>query len=324
MESPAPEPINARGDVKRRLPTITVVTPSYNQAAYLEQTIRSVLDQQYEALEYIVIDGGSTDGSVDIIRKYSTRLAFWSSEKDRGQADAVNKGWRRATGEVLAFLNSDDYYLDGTLRRVGEAFSARPDAGVVYGQGQWVTSKGRVLQTTSIVVDAQSMLDGLVSVPQPAAFVRREVLDRVGMLDEELHFGLDKEFYLRAIANFPVVVLNEPLAALRLHEQAKSVSDPRGFAPEMARIAEKIVSSPQLYPNCSVEAERVRAAGNLVAAQFLYMGGAYGDALKALARAVRLDRRLQSRVVMREVPRLIARALLGQRRYVALSSLYRR
>src|SRR5437667_5688340 len=127
------------------LPRISIVTPSYNQGKYLEQTIRSVLDQGYPNLEYIICDGGSTDISVEIVKKYSDRLAWWCSEKDRGQSDAINKGWRRATGDILAYLNSDDVLLPGAIERVVRAFQQTPSAGVVYGDWTCLDEHGSEL-----------------------------------------------------------------------------------------------------------------------------------------------------------------------------------
>ncbi len=124
------------------LPRVSIVTPSFNQAAFLEETIQSVLSQDYPNLEYIIIDGGSTDGSVEIIKKYADKLAYWVSEKDTGQADAINKGLIRVTGEIVAWLNSDDIYLPGTIRAAVEALQAHPDCGLVYGDVLSVDAKG--------------------------------------------------------------------------------------------------------------------------------------------------------------------------------------
>src|SRR5882757_342896 len=119
--------------IEKHQPRISIITPSYNQAAYIEQTICSVLGQGYSNLEYIIIDGGSTDGSVDIIRKYENRLAYWVSEKDRGQTHAINKGLERATGEIIGYLNSDDYYLDGALAGIADVFGRHPDLDLLHG-----------------------------------------------------------------------------------------------------------------------------------------------------------------------------------------------
>ena len=136
-----------RGDAPEHgLPSITVVTPSFNQARFLERTIRSVLDQGYAQLEYLILDGGSSDGSTDIIRAYESHLAYWISEPDDGQSAAVNAGWRRASGEILGWLNSDDFYLPGTLQFVGEFFAAHPDVAFLYGTCDVVDEAGRKLR----------------------------------------------------------------------------------------------------------------------------------------------------------------------------------
>ena len=127
---------------------ISIITPSFNQAVYLQQTIESVLEQNHQPLEYIIIDGGSTDGSVEIIKKYEKHLAYWVSEPDRGQSDAINKGLRRASGDVIAYINSDDFYLEGAFQRVSDAFLSAPNAGIYYGRCRTVGKDG--LQTGEV------------------------------------------------------------------------------------------------------------------------------------------------------------------------------
>ncbi len=214
------------------LPTITVVTPSYNQAAYIEQTIQSVLTQQYPGLEYLVIDGGSTDGTVDILRRYEDRLD-WVSEPDEGQAEAINKGLKRAGGQVVAWLNSDDIYLPGALERVGEQFGRQPDIDLVYGDYQLIDERGRVLlHKREIPFDYNILLYGLNYIGQPAAFFHRRVFDRAGYLDQGLHYGLDWEYWLRiASRGGRFAHLPHYLAATRWHGQAKTlVAPPEMFA----------------------------------------------------------------------------------------------
>ena len=142
------------------LPRITVITPSFNQAPYLEQAISSVLDQGYPNLEYIIIDGGSTDGSVDILRKFEGRLAYWVSEKDRGQGHAINKGLQRATGDIIAYLNSDDYYLEGTFARVADYFGCHPDVDLIHGRCRVVDERGaKVGDATGSITRYDEILD---------------------------------------------------------------------------------------------------------------------------------------------------------------------
>ena len=157
-------------------PLVSIVTPSYNQAQYLEQTLRSVLEQDYPRIEYMVIDGASTDGSVEIIRKYEDRLAYWVSEKDSGQAEAINKGFTRASGDIIAWLNSDDYFLPGAVGAAVKAFDENPDVLLVYGDMLAVDERGRTINQLKY---RQLTLDDLLCfqiIGQPAVFMRRSAL----------------------------------------------------------------------------------------------------------------------------------------------------
>jgi hypothetical protein len=307
-----------------RAPLVSVVTPSFNQAQFLEETMRSVLNQDYSNVEYIVIDGGSTDGSVDIIRGYADRLAYWVSEPDAGQANAINKGWSRVTGDIVAFLNSDDYYLPGAISRIVAAFRQRPEAGVVYGQAQWVSETGVPEQVSRVYVDGQEMLDTFPGLPQPATFVRRAVLEKVGLLDPSFHFALDGEFFVRAVGNFSAVPLGEVLACMRLHGAAKSVAAGLGFAPEVLRIAEKVIANPTGYPRYCVVPDDVRAGAHVVSAKFTYMGGHFREALRHLRKSAALSPKYRGQIVRHELPRLIARSLLGKGAYARSSAGFRR
>lgn len=303
---------------------ITVVTPSFNQAQFLEETITSVLSQSHPAVEYIIMDGGSRDGSADIIRRYAPRLAYWQSAPDGGQAAAINAGWTRARGEVLAYLNSDDYYLPGALDAVARVFDEHPDVGLVHGQGHWVSRDGTIQQTTRMAPTAQSLLDSLGSLPQPAVFIRRSVFERLGPLDETLHFALDKEYYLRVVGDVPFVSLAQPLACLRLHGDSKSVSSGTRFAPEMLRVGQRIAAHPEDYPRCRIEPARVMATAHASAAQFLYMGGHFRAAASELVRSVQISPAGASRLLARQVPRFVMRAVLGNDGYLLGSNMLRR
>ena len=206
---------------------VSIVTPSYNQGRFLEETIISVLNQDYPNLEYIMIDGGSTDNSVDIIRKYEDRLAYWVSEPDKGQSDAINKGFQRATGEILAWLNSDDIYLPGAIKAAVQFFEQHPDIDFVYGDFCLIDERGRVLfQRKEIDFDYKILLYGCNLISQPTSFFRRTVLDKIGFLDQTLDYLMDYEFWLRA-SNNGVRFKHIPntLAAFRLHSTTKTVSE---------------------------------------------------------------------------------------------------
>lgn len=220
------------------VPRITVVTPSLNQAQFIERTITSVLDQRYPDLEYIVVDGGSTDGSVDVIRRYDDRITRWVSEPDRGQADAINKAIAWATGDVVAYINSDDYYLPNALTVVGEAMT---DASVRWcaGRCRYVTPDGRLeslLASPSLSVPRRTMIRESWYVPQASSFWRRDVFDDVGLLREDLHYVFDLEFGLRCVlSGVEPVPIDADLAVRYLQADAKSTQLDR-FQAEYARV----------------------------------------------------------------------------------------
>lgn len=202
------------------LPRISIVTPSYNQGRFLEETIQSVLSQNYPSLEYIIIDGGSTDGSVDIINKYQRQLVYWLSEPDKGQGQAINKGFRKATGDVVGWLNSDDLYLPGALKSIGEYFASNPEVDVVYGNQLDIDEKGRVFRALrSLRFSRLALLSRGMTIPQPAAFFRKGVLEKTGYLDESLCWSVDYEFFLRiAFAGHCIQHIRQALVKFRYHE----------------------------------------------------------------------------------------------------------
>jgi glycosyltransferase involved in cell wall biosynthesis len=225
-------------------PKISIVTPSYNQGVYLEETIRSVLDQNYQNLEYIVIDGGSTDGSVEVIKKYSSQLAYWVSEKDKGQTDALNKGFHRATGEIVGWLNSDDTYIAGTLRAVAEAFKADTDVDFVFGNKFAVDENQNVIREdrhTKFSFASWILLGSTLS--QCASFWKRNLFEKYGYLDDSLQFSMDYEFFCRIGRQIKTKHIRKPLANFRWHPTSKSstISDV-GIA-EYNRIREKYLKS---------------------------------------------------------------------------------
>ena len=238
------------------LPRITVVTPSFNQAQYLEQTIRSVLDQDYPGLEYMVCDGGSTDGSVDIIRRYADRIAWWVSEKDRGQSHAINKGFARATGDVYGYINSDDILYPGALEAVGRAYAA--GAKWVVGWVQTIEVDGGEWPQLPEKIGTPSDWFARNPIPQQASFWAAEHWKTLGPFKEEFRYAFDYEFWLRLrfVAGVHPTIVHKRLGSYRLHENSKTVSEWDAFEPEFIRARDMHVT--RLSAPDRREAERKR------------------------------------------------------------------
>lgn len=205
-------------------PRISIITPSFNQAAFLERTILSVLEQDYPNLEYIVIDGGSSDGSVDIIRKYENRLAFWESEPDRGQAHAINKGLRRATGDWVAWQNSDDVFYPGAFVHVARAAMRSPKAELIIGDMTLIDEWDCVIREQRYVRPTYGSLlaEGMVLTNQ-AAFWQRSLHARIGWINESLHYGFDYEWFLRVLRETNRAFhVPQYFGALRYHNSTKT------------------------------------------------------------------------------------------------------
>jgi glycosyltransferase involved in cell wall biosynthesis len=208
------------------LPLVSIVTPSYNQGRFIRATIESVLGQDYPNIEYFVMDGGSTDETVDVLKEYDGRLT-WVSEKDKGQTDAINKGLRQARGDIVAYLNSDDVYLPGAVRRVVETFQANPDVDFVYGDFHAIDEQGELIdRIKTIPFDRDILIYDANFICQPASFYRRRLIDEIGLFDDRLHFLMDYEFFLRATKRrVGFKLLPEYLACIRYHGECKTLSD---------------------------------------------------------------------------------------------------
>ncbi|HEX8991724.1 MAG TPA: glycosyltransferase family 2 protein [Anaerolineales bacterium] len=267
---------------------VSIVTPSYNQAAYLEQTIRSVLDQDTRELEYLVVDGGSDDGSIDIIRRYEGRLAWWASEKDSGQAEAINKGMRRARGEIVAWLNSDDTYLPGAIRDAVQAFATHPQAVLVYGDMRAVDERGAPI---NVLRYRQLTLEDLLCfqiIGQPAVFMRRSAFEAVGGLDLSYHFMLDHQLWIKLAQLGPIVHVDRLWAQARYHPHAKNRAQATGFAREALRLLDWAETEPSLASTLQHVSRRAKAAAQRVNARYLLDDGQSRAALQAWGRAFAL------------------------------------
>ncbi len=212
-------------------PRISIVTPSYNQGQFIEETIRSVLLQGYPNLEYIIMDGGSTDNSVEIIKKYEPWLAYWVSEKDRGQSHAINKGFEKSTGEIMAWINSDDFYFPECLHKVALAFFSHPYAGFVVG-GIAPADESSCLGKVQVPklpagapVDLTLLDPDSWHLPQASAFFSRKLLSEIGAwVREDLHYTMDRELFYRAAYKSNLIILEQALATFRHHPQSKTTA----------------------------------------------------------------------------------------------------
>jgi len=219
-------------------PLVSIVTPSFNQVKYLEETIRSVLEQDYPRIEYIVIDGGSTDGSVEVIRKYADRLAYWVSEADRGQTDAINKGFATAHGSILAWLNSDDTYQPGAVSEAVAYLQNHPNIGMVYGDLDFIDEQSKIIGKFSAAqTNLEKLRRGFVHIPQPASFFRAEHWRKVAPLDPTFYFAMDYDLWVRLarVTDFQYLPGNT-WANFRLHSDAKTVAADDRCWPEMLRV----------------------------------------------------------------------------------------
>lgn len=228
--------------MNKSLPKISIITPSYNQGAFLEQTILSVLGQGYPDLEYIIMDGGSTDDSVEIIRKYESSLTHWESKQDNGQAHAINKGFAMATGEIVGWLNSDDMYLPGALDFVGRFFAdnlaGRP--GLLFGNCVHICEKDSTASGSDVRRKHETMNLELVDyIIQPSSFWNRKTMDTVGYLLEKYHYGFDWEWFVRAgRAGVEFHPVDRFLSVYRIHESHKTGTGGKERLRELADLFE--------------------------------------------------------------------------------------
>ncbi len=205
-------------------PKVSIVTPSFNQAQFLEKTISSVIGQDYPNIEYIVIDGGSTDGSQEIIKKYEDRITYWVSEKDNGQSDAINKGLKKCTGEIVAWINSDDLYVEGAVSRAVKFFEEHPDTDLIHGDIDFIDKDGQFLFNIKTRDFTLPELLETNRIAQPTTFWKSKIFDDVGYLDEARHYIMDYDFWIRVAMKHRIRHIDTTIARFRLHNESKTVS----------------------------------------------------------------------------------------------------
>ncbi len=277
---------------------VSIVTPSYNQAAFLEETICSVLEQDYPDVEYVVVDDGSTDGSVEIVERYADRLHWWRRQENAGQVAAINRGFEHTTGELLAYLNSDDTLLPGAVSELVAEFEADPDLVMVYGDALYTDAgSNRTGYLTSRDWDPPAMVRNCDNhVVQPSSMWTRAAWEQAGPFDERGYYFFDFEFYLRLSALGPVKRVPKPWSTYREHPASKTVGDQLGKARDYLRFADEFLTSDRLPAELRPYARQGRASARVAAANNLYGQLELGSARRWLWEALALHPQSASRL----------------------------
>jgi len=287
--APSSSPWEERAAAEGVWPRVSLVTPSFNQGQFLEDTILSVLNQGYPDLEYMVIDGGSTDGSPEVIRRYADRLAYWESTPDRGQSHAINKGWRRATGKYLWWLNSDDLLMPDSLASAVRHLEANPAEDLIYGDLLSIDEEGQPLGAWSLRdFDFADFMINDGHVAQPGGLVRREAVERIGYLDEGLHYLMDWDFWTRlALSGGRLIHLPQTLAMYRVYDEAKTGAGSPEAVQERYLVNERLFADPNLPGELRAKEARVTSGMHLTCARTYLLCGDYRQAVLEAGWSVR-------------------------------------
>lgn len=301
---------SSRNQPSSDLPKITIVTPNFNNSRFIEATIRSVLGQNYPRLEYIVMDGGSTDGSCDIIKRYESRLHEWKSEPDRGQSHAINKGWTIATGDLVAWINSDDCLTPNALLRVAHHSAGKDDVGFIHGQATVIDERDRPIGARGRHFDPlMSLATSRNPVAQSSVFIRREALEEVGLLDETLHMSMDWDLYLRLGLRSGSFFVPEIWSLFRQAPTTKTSTNTMGFGPDKVRIVKKLDGDPASHTAIRSVRRAAYASAYVRSASGHFRGNEW-----ALARSEMLSAlRSHPAVTIASGPKRVIQVLMGGR-----------
>lgn len=254
-------------------PLVSIITPSFNQGSFIEETILSIKNQTYKKIEHIIIDGKSTDNTLEILRKYDDIL-FWISEPDKGQTEAINKGIKKSHGEIIAYLNSDDLYLPETIKIVVDFFNKNPETAMVYGDIDHIDKNSRffeIIRPGKIVLE--DYLTGEVYLPQPSVFFRRQIIKKIGYFDESLNLAMDFDYWIKIFFNCKVEYLQTTLAKARIYPEAKSSSEHLKYIAEKKYILDKIFSDEPLLISWFKSVERVDEIKKRAYSYVFFFGG---------------------------------------------------
>jgi glycosyltransferase involved in cell wall biosynthesis len=248
-------------------PKVSIVTCSYQQGAYLDATIRSVLDQEVQGLEYIIMDGGSKDQSVDVIRRYEDRLAYWVSEKDRGQTDALIKGFNKSKGEIQGWLCSDDILLPGALQKVNHFFDNHPHIDAVYGDALWIDAQGSYIRPKKEMgFNRFAFLFDHNYIPQPSMFWRRRLYEKVGGLNERFNLAMDNDLWERFSHHTQIAHISEYLSCMRYYpEQKTRALRPKGMIEDAEIRGRSYTNAASFLPLLRPFAKTVRVLNKVLA-----------------------------------------------------------
>ncbi|RPH89164.1 MAG: glycosyltransferase, partial [Calditrichaeota bacterium] len=258
-------------------PLVSIITPSYNQAKYLPAAYQSVVTQNYPNIEYIIVDGGSTDGSDDLIRKWAasrnSRIKWWVSEKDSGQADAINKGFSRATGEIVTWLNSDDLYMKSAVEKAVSILSKDEKLGLIYSNVFSIDAESQLINVMRYGEWGLCDLMAFNIIGQPGVFMRREALAKAGFLDPDYHYLLDHHLWLRIAKYFDIRHVDDYFAAARFHLEAKNTAQAAGFSRDAFRIIDWFKTSPEFSGIFAGSRKNILAGVFRFSARYLLDGG---------------------------------------------------